>query len=48
MGWERERYSWDAPSGIVTIDTLESNLRMPGSGWRHEVVPAAEGRSETP
>ena len=26
MGWERERYSWDAASGIVTIDTLESNL----------------------
>jgi hypothetical protein len=27
MGWERERYSWGAASGIVTIDTLESNLR---------------------
>jgi hypothetical protein len=34
MGWERERYSWDAASGIVTIDTLESNLWGPGSGWR--------------
>ena len=43
MGWERERYSWDAASGIVTIDTLESNLWGPGSGWRYELVPAADG-----
>jgi hypothetical protein len=43
MGWERERYSWDAASGIVTIDTLESNLWGPGSGWRYELVSAAEG-----
>jgi hypothetical protein len=43
MGWERERYSWDAESGTVTIDTLESNLWGPGSGWRYELVPAAEG-----
>jgi hypothetical protein len=42
MGCERERYSWDAASGIVTIDTLESNLRGPGSGWRYELVSAAE------
>ena len=43
MGWERERYSWDAASGIVTIDTLDSNLWGPGSGWWYEIVPAAEG-----
>ena len=43
MGWERERYSWDAASGTVTIDTLDSNLWGPGSGWRYEIVPAAEG-----
>jgi len=43
MGWERERYSWDAASGIVTIDTLESNLWGPGSGWRYELVQAEEG-----
>jgi len=42
-GWERERYSWDAASGIVTIDTLESNLWGPGSGWQYELVSAAEG-----
>src|SRR3954454_24442500 len=33
MGWERERYSWDAAAGTVTIDTLESNLWGPGSSW---------------
>jgi polyketide cyclase/dehydrase/lipid transport protein len=43
LGWERERYSWDAAAGTVTIDTLASNLWGPGSGWRYELVPAAEG-----
>jgi len=43
MGWERERYSWDAASCIVTIDTLESKLWGPGSGWRYELVSAANG-----
>jgi len=28
---------------LVTIDTLESNLWGPGSGWRYEQVSAAEG-----
>ncbi|WP_270886081.1 SRPBCC family protein [Pedococcus sp. 5OH_020] len=43
MGWERERYSWDGAAGLVTIDTLDSNLWAPGSGWRYEIVPAAPG-----
>lgn len=43
MGWERERYAWDAAAGTVTIDTLESNLWGPGSGWRYELTPAAAG-----
>lgn len=43
LGWERERYSWDAAAGTVTIDTLASNLWGRGSGWRYELVPAAEG-----
>ena len=43
MGWERERYSWDAGSGIVTIQTLDSNLWGPGSSWRYELLPAAQG-----
>jgi hypothetical protein len=43
LGWERERYSWDAAAGTVTIDTLDSNLWAPGSGWRYQVTPTAEG-----
>jgi hypothetical protein len=43
MGWERERYAWDAAAGTVTIDTLESNLWAEGSGWRYELTPAAGG-----
>ncbi len=43
MGWERERYTWDAAAGTVAIDTLNSNLWGPGSGWRYELTPAAGG-----
>ena len=43
MGWEREKYSWDAEAGTVTIDTLDSNLWGPGSGWRYQLMPAAGG-----
>jgi hypothetical protein len=43
MGWERERYAWDAAAGTVTIETLDSNLWGPGSGWRYQLTPAAEG-----
>ena len=43
MGWERERYSWDAAAGTVTIDTLDSNLWAPGSGWRYRLTAADGG-----
>jgi hypothetical protein len=43
MGWERERYAWDAAAGTVTIDTLDSNLWGPGSGWRYRLTPADGG-----
>ena len=43
MGWERERYEWDAAAGTITIDTLDSNLWGPGSGWRYELTPTAGG-----
>src|ERR1700742_470893 len=43
MGWEHERYSWNAADGLVTIDTLDSNLWGPGSGWRYRLRPAAGG-----
>ena len=43
MGWERERYAWDAAAGTVAIDTLDSNLWGPGSSWRYELTSAAGG-----
>jgi hypothetical protein len=43
MAWERERYSWDATAGSVTIETLDSNLWGPGSGWRYQFIPADGG-----
>jgi hypothetical protein len=43
MGWERERYTWDAAAGTVTIDTLESNLWARGSGWRYQLTPSDGG-----
>ena len=43
MGWERERYTWDADAGTVTIDTLESNLWGPGSGWQYRLTAANGG-----
>jgi hypothetical protein len=43
MGWERERYEWDAEAGTVTITTLDSNLWAAGSGWRYEITPAGDG-----
>ena len=42
MGWERERYSWDAAAGTVSIDTLDSNLWDKGSNWRYNSRPPAE------
>ena len=47
MGWERERYTWDAAAGTVSIDTLDSNLWGPGSGWRYQLTPAAGGTDVT-
>ena len=43
MGWERERYSWDAAAGTIAIETLDSNLWGPGSGWRYQLTPAGDG-----
>jgi hypothetical protein len=41
--WERERYSWDAAEGTVTVETLESNTWGPGSRWDYHLVPVAGG-----
>ena len=46
MGWERERYSWDAEAGTLSIDTLDSNLWGPGSGWRYALKPASGGGTD--
>lgn len=43
MGWERSHYAWDATAGTVTVDTVESNLWGPGSGWRYELTAADGG-----
>ncbi len=43
MGWERERYGWDAEAGTVSIDTLDSNLWGVGSGWRYQLKAASGG-----
>ncbi|MEV7395915.1 hypothetical protein [Aeromicrobium sp. NPDC092404] len=43
MGWERGRYTWDAAAGTVTVDTVESNLWGPGSGWLYRLTPAGDG-----
>ena len=43
MGWERSHYTWDRAAGTVTLETVESNLWGPGSGWRYEIVPASGG-----
>jgi hypothetical protein len=43
MGWERERYSWDAAAGTIDIETLDSNLWGPGSGWHYRLTPADGG-----
>jgi hypothetical protein len=43
MAWERERYSWDADAGTIAIDTVDSNLWGPGSGWRYQLTPADGG-----
>lgn len=43
IGWERERYTWDAEGGTITIDTLESNLWGPGSGWAYRLEPSGTG-----
>jgi hypothetical protein len=43
MGWERERYTWDAAAGTVDIETLDSNLWGSGSGWHYVLTPAGDG-----
>jgi hypothetical protein len=41
--WERERYTWDAASGAVAVETLDSNTWGPGSRWDYKLTPTAQG-----
>ena len=41
--WERERYTWDAATRAVTIETLDSNTWGPGSRWEYRLTPGATG-----
>ncbi len=43
LGWERTRYTWDADTGTVGVETLESNLWGPGSRWDYKITPAGGG-----
>lgn len=39
IGWERERYDWDAATGTITAVTTDSNLWGPGSRWDYRLLP---------
>jgi hypothetical protein len=43
LGWERERYSWDAAARTVSAVTLNSNIWAPGSGWNYTIMPEGTG-----
>lgn len=50
IGWERERYEWDTDTSgaaTLTIETLDSNIWGPGSGWRYQLTPADGGTDVT-
>jgi hypothetical protein len=41
--WERERYSWNAATRTVAIETLDSNTWGPGSRWDYRLTPSSAG-----
>ncbi len=43
LGWERERYTWDATAGTVSAVTLNSNIWAAGSGWNYTIMPEGTG-----
>lgn len=43
IGWERERYDWDAQAGTISAVTTDSNLWGPGSRWDYRLNPQAGG-----
>ena len=43
--WEREKYSWDAAKGTVTVETIDSNTWGRGSRWNYKIAPNPDGGS---
>lgn len=43
LGWERERYDWDADAGTIAAVTTESNLWAAGSRWDYRITPDGTG-----
>ena len=43
FAWERERYTWDAAAGTVSVVTLNSNIWAQGSGWNYTIMPDGAG-----
>jgi|SRR5690349_387876 hypothetical protein len=43
IGWERERYEWDAAAGTITAVTTDSNLWAAGSRWDYRLSPHGAG-----
>ena len=41
--WERERYSWDAVTHTVAVETLDSNTWGPGSRWDYRLIAGPSG-----
>lgn len=44
--WERERYTWDATTGTVAVETIDSNTWAIGSRWDYKLTPTAHGGTE--
>jgi hypothetical protein len=44
--WERERYTWNAATGTVGVETLDSNTWGPGSRWDYRLAPTAHGGTQ--
>jgi hypothetical protein len=41
--WEREKYSWDAATRTLAIETLDSNTWGPGSRWDYRLTAGPAG-----
>ncbi len=46
LAWERTRYEWDAATGTVIVQTIESNSWAPGSRWEYRVHPTPDGTTQ--